>query len=95
MFTRDEHRCQYCGAHADSIDHVTPRSRGGQHVWENVVAACRACNIHKRDRLLEETTMHLARRPSAPRALAWVVVTVGRVPEHWAPYLEARTSLSA
>jgi 5-methylcytosine-specific restriction endonuclease McrA len=95
VFARDDHRCQYCGDHADSIDHVTPRSRGGQHVWENVVAACRACNIRKRDRLLEETTMYLARRPSAPRALAWVVVTVGRVPEHWAPYLEARTSLSA
>ncbi len=63
VFARDDHRCQYCGGHADSIDHVMPRSRGGQHVWENVVAACRACNIRKRDRLLEETTMHLARRP--------------------------------
>ena len=85
VFARDEHRCQYCGEHADSIDHVMPRSRGGQHVWENVVAACRACNIRKRDRLLEETTMHLARRPSAPRALAWVVVTVGRVPGELGP----------
>jgi 5-methylcytosine-specific restriction endonuclease McrA len=57
VFARDEHRCQYCGEHADSIDHVMPRSRGGQHVWENVVAACRACNIRKRDRLLEETAL--------------------------------------
>jgi 5-methylcytosine-specific restriction endonuclease McrA len=33
IFARDNHRCQYCGAHADSIDHVMPRSRGGMHVW--------------------------------------------------------------
>lgn len=89
VFARDGHRCQYCGAHADSIDHVTPRSRGGQHVWENVVAACRPCNVRKRDRLLEETTMRLNRRPAAPRELAWVVVAVGHVPEHWEPYLQA------
>ena len=89
VFARDGHRCQYCGAHADSIDHVTPRSRGGQHVWENVVAACRPCNVRKRDRLLDETTMRLSRRPAAPRELAWVVVAVGHVPEHWAPYLQA------
>ena len=73
VFARDDHRCQYCGDHADSIDHVTPRSRGGQHVWENVVAACRACNIRKRDRLLEETTMHLA-----PAALGTASARVGR-----------------
>src|SRR3546814_18010380 len=42
IFARDDHMCQYCGAAAESIDHVVPRSRGGQHEWENVVAACRA-----------------------------------------------------
>ena len=31
VFARDDHRCQYCGDRADSIDHVMPRSRGGQH----------------------------------------------------------------
>src|SRR5580765_1226997 len=39
VFARDDHRCQYCGATADSIDHVLPRSRGGEHAWVNVVAA--------------------------------------------------------
>ena len=43
VFARDGHRCQYCGNRADSIDHVVPRSRGGVHDWENVVAACRRC----------------------------------------------------
>ena len=39
VFARDGHRCQYCGRPAENLDHVHPRSRGGEHVWENVVAA--------------------------------------------------------
>jgi 5-methylcytosine-specific restriction endonuclease McrA len=91
VFARDGHRCQYCGNHADSIDHVLPRSRGGTHEWENVTACCRGCNLRKRDRTPEEAGMRLHRRPTAPRELAWVVVAVGSVPEAWKPYL-ARAS---
>ena len=87
VFARDHHRCQYCGAKAESIDHVVPRSRGGGHEWENVVAACRPCNASKRDRLLAETSMVLRRPPTAPEHLTWVVVAVGQVPAHWQPYL--------
>ncbi|MBW3644629.1 MAG: HNH endonuclease, partial [Actinobacteria bacterium] len=85
VFARDGSRCQYCSAPADSIDHVVPRSRGGQHVWENVVAACRPCNAQKRDRLLSETSMVLRRRPTAPKELTWITVAVGTVPSHWEP----------
>ena len=91
VFARDAQRCQYCGLAAESIDHVVPRSKGGEHTWENVVAACRPCNVRKRDRLLHETTMVLHRRPAAPVALTWVVVAVGTVPEHWEPYLHPAT----
>jgi 5-methylcytosine-specific restriction endonuclease McrA len=87
IFARDEHRCQYCGRTADSIDHVLPRSRGGEHVWENVAAACRPCNLAKRDRTPDEAGMRLARPCHAPRATAWVVVSVARVPDAWKPYL--------
>ena len=66
IFARDHHRCQYCGARAETVDHVVPRSRGGCHVWENVVAACRLCNADKRDRLLAETSMRLRRPPGPP-----------------------------
>lgn len=93
VFARDGGRCQYCGAAAESIDHVVPRAKGGPHTWENVVAACRPCNTAKRDRLLSETTMVLRRRPSAPRELTWVTVAVGTIPPHWEPYLQ--TALSA
>jgi 5-methylcytosine-specific restriction endonuclease McrA len=91
VFARDGHRCQYCGAAAESIDHVVPRSRGGAHSWDNVVAACRPCNVRKRDRLLAETTMRLPREPEVPRDLTWVVVAVGHVPGSWEPYLQPET----
>ena len=93
VFARDGGRCQYCGAAAESIDHVVPRAKGGTHTWENVVAACRPCNTAKRDRLLSETTMVLRRRPCAPRELTWITVAVGTIPPHWEPYLQ--TALSA
>ena len=91
VFARDGHRCQYCGARAESIDHVVPRSRGGDHTWENVAAACRSCNLRKRDRTPDEAGMRLARRPATPRELAWVVVAVGSVPDSWKPYLAHQT----
>ena len=47
VFARDGHRCQYCNRAAENIDHIVPRSRGGEHAWENVVASCRACNARK------------------------------------------------
>lgn len=88
VFARDGHRCQYCGAPAESIDHVVPRSRGGRHTWDNVVAACRPCNVRKRDRLLEETSMRLLRQPTEPTGLSWLTLAVGSVPETWTPYLQ-------
>jgi hypothetical protein len=57
-------------------------------VWENVVAACRRCNLAKGDRLLGESTMNLRRPPTAPRQLSWLVVGLGRVPEQWKQYLD-------
>lgn len=87
VFARDGHRCQYCGALADSIDHIMPRSRGGLHVWENVAAACRRCNLDKRDRTPDEAGMQLSSPPHTPRELTWIAVAVGTVPEAWKPYL--------
>ncbi|MBI2168969.1 MAG: HNH endonuclease [Actinobacteria bacterium] len=88
VFVRDGHRCQYCGAGAESIDHVVPTSRGGAHEWENVVACCRRCNSAKEDRLLEDTHLHLVRRPVAPKQTMWIVVAVGRVDPAWERYLD-------
>ena len=77
VFARDHHRCQYCGSTAESIDHVVPRSRGGLHVWDNVVAACRRCNTRKEDRLPNEVGLVLRSHPTAPRQRVWLLATTG------------------
>jgi 5-methylcytosine-specific restriction endonuclease McrA len=67
VFRRDSHTCQYCGSTKHlTLDHVLPRSKGGTHTWDNVVAACERCNASKGDRLLHETTMQLRTKPKAP-----------------------------
>jgi 5-methylcytosine-specific restriction endonuclease McrA len=91
VFVRDGHRCQYCDEPAENIDHVIPRSRGGAHTWDNVVAACRPCNARKMDRLLHETSMKLRRPPRAPRERTWILASVGAVRPDWEPYLRTAT----
>ncbi len=96
VFARDGHRCQYCGASAENIDHVIPRSKGGPHAWDNVVAACRPCNTAKRDRMLEDSGMKLRRAPAVPRHRAWVLVASGTIRPDWEPFLgTVASSLSA
>jgi 5-methylcytosine-specific restriction endonuclease McrA len=87
VFARDGHRCQYCGSAAENIDHIIPRSKGGPHAWDNVVAACRPCNTRKRDRMLDETGMKLRRKPTTPRERTWILVASGTVRPDWEPYL--------
>lgn len=73
LFARDGHLCMYCGqAFARSVltrDHVEPLSRGGADVWENVVAACRACNARKGGRNPQQARMPLLAVPFRP---SWV-----------------------
>jgi 5-methylcytosine-specific restriction endonuclease McrA len=87
VFIRDQHLCQYCGSAAENVDHVMPRSRGGTHTWDNVVAACKRCNSRKENRLPHEVGLHLKTTPRAPHDSVWIVVAVGRVDPKWAPYL--------
>src|SRR5438034_7782870 len=85
VFARDGHRCQYCGATAENIDHVVPRSRGGTHTWDNVVAACRRCNSRKENRLHTDIGLRLARLPFAPSDS--FRLSLGRPDPEWEPYL--------
>ena len=87
VFARDGHRCQYCHRPAENIDHVVPRSRGGTHTWENVVASCRSCNSRKEDRLLSESGFRLARPPRAPHGALWVVAGAGAPDPAWRAFL--------
>ena len=88
VLVRDLFECQYCGRAAENVDHVIPRSRGGGHTWDNVVAACRSCNARKEDRLAEDVGMRLRHTPTRPHDSVWIVVAVERVDPQWEPYLQ-------
>jgi 5-methylcytosine-specific restriction endonuclease McrA len=85
VFARDQWTCQYCGRAAENVDHVIPRSLGGTHSWENVVASCRRCNAKKENRLHPEVGLKLRRHPSVPRDV--LRLSLGRLEPEWEPYL--------
>lgn len=91
LIARDLGKCAYCHKSAQhqkaTIDHVFPRSRGGQHVWENVVLACSRCNQLKRDKTLDELGWKLEFVPRPPKNLIWFAVNVDIHPA-WSSYLQ-------
>ena len=91
ILRRDNYRCQYCGEeHARlTVDHVIPRRAGGPHSWDNLVAACLACNRRKGHRAPGEAHMQLRRQPFEPVPSAQYLY--GRQAQQygeWARYLE-------
>jgi 5-methylcytosine-specific restriction endonuclease McrA len=95
VFTRDGQTCVYCGSSATSIDHVVPRSRGGTHTWDNVVAACRRCNHTKADRSLAELGWALPHPPRTPSGAAWRLLGTRSVDPRWREWLGVPESVSA
>lgn len=92
IFLRDNHTCQYCGQRGGdlTVDHVVPRSRGGEHTWENVVTACRTCNHRKGGKTIQEARMRLLNEPYEPNAGMYYAIerrlTTAPV-DHWLPFL--------
>jgi 5-methylcytosine-specific restriction endonuclease McrA len=71
IFARDANQCQYCGRKYPtselSLDHIIPRSQGGQTTWENIVCACVDCNVRKGGRTPKQAHMGLIRKPEKPK----------------------------
>ena len=67
---RDNNACQYCSKKMQSsdltMDHVLPKSRGGENTWTNLVTCCEKCNQKKRNRTPEEAGMKLTKKPLKP-----------------------------
>ncbi len=91
VLARDLYTCQYCGSQPGrgelTVDHILPRSRGGNTSWENVVAACGPCNRRKGNRTPEEANMKLLSAPSRPRFIAVVLLGEAQGHEVWNKYL--------
>jgi 5-methylcytosine-specific restriction endonuclease McrA len=71
IYMRDKFCCQYCGekkaAGQLTLDHILPRSRGGDNSPVNIVTACVPCNQRKGDRTPAEARMPLLTSQSALR----------------------------
>jgi 5-methylcytosine-specific restriction endonuclease McrA len=89
LFARDGWRCGYCGTSAGrlTLDHIVPRSRGGDSVWENVVTSCAPCNLKKGNRLLHEVEMVLHTKPRIPQPVLYIRLATPKIPSGWMPYL--------
>jgi 5-methylcytosine-specific restriction endonuclease McrA len=89
LFARDGWRCVYCGTSSGrlTLDHVVPRSKGGESIWENVVTACAPCNLRKGDRSLEQVGMELRTKPRPPQPVLFIKLAAPRIPHGWTPYL--------
>jgi 5-methylcytosine-specific restriction endonuclease McrA len=95
LMLRDQHQCQYCARRPNArdlnVDHVLPRSRGGNDSWENLVISCRACNLKKGRRTPQEAGMSLLRTPRRPRwsTRAHILLSASQPFSEWEPFLKA------
>jgi len=93
IFARDGNHCQYCGRRFPtselSLDHVTPRSRGGETSWANIVCSCVKCNVKKGGRTPQEAHMHLIRPPVKPKRSPLLSIKLGNPKyESWKTFLD-------
>jgi 5-methylcytosine-specific restriction endonuclease McrA len=94
ILLRDRNSCQYCGDALPSseltLDHVVPRSRGGNSTWENLVACCHSCNRKKGNRILSEIDDMILLREPRPFSLhtsRQIMRMLGRGDDRWRKYL--------
>ena len=70
LLARDRYVCAYCAQlfRAEQLDmeHIVPKSRGGEDSWMNLVAACKACNNRKANRTPDGAGMKLHYVPYVP-----------------------------
>ena len=94
IFARDGNRCQYCGKRFItselSLDHVKPRSQGGDTTWENIVCCCVKCNVKKGGRTPDQAHMHLIRPPVKPKRSPLLSIKLGNPKfESWKSFLDS------
>lgn len=89
VLRRDGMKCQYCGKKSTqiTIDHIIPKSRGGQDSWDNLVAACVSCNNKKGNRTPDEAGLRLLSRPNRPHHIFFIQQFMGAVESEWKPFL--------
>ena len=89
ILRRDRHVCQYCGTSQGSltIDHLVPKSLGGDDTWDNLVCACTVCNNKKANRSLKQSRMTLIKKPRRPHYFSFIQYSIHNPDDNWKPYL--------
>ena len=88
VLARDDWTCQYCGSRSSlTVDHVIPRSQGGDSSWENIVASCAPCNRRKGNRLPARDRHAPAPRSRARRARTSSSTSPPAIPPAWRAWL--------
>lgn len=108
IYLRDGYQCQYCSAKVNKIhpstkkklevkdltlDHITPKSKGGSGHPNNLVTACKPCNQRKADRTPEEAGMPLTTKIHDITQVGVDNIMLCKYVEHrpeWFPYLEGK-----
>ena len=79
LLERDGHECVFCGKRASSVDHLTPKARGGRDTWGNTAAACLSCNSKKGCRTPEEAGMPLRFQPRVVTSRETLVLAIAAI----------------
>jgi 5-methylcytosine-specific restriction endonuclease McrA len=88
IFKRDQNECQYCGAKKTlTIDHVIPKSKGGQTNWQNLITACHRCNTEKGDRTPDQAGLMLKYLPFRPTLSYFLAEYAEKNAVEWLPFL--------
>ena len=90
ILLRDKYKCQYCGHYTGrkgTVDHVTPKSKGGPATWNNLVCSCVTCNQRKANRTPKDANMPIRREPYEPKHIEWDVVRSYTWPDEWLKYV--------
>ncbi len=94
IFARDKWTCQYCGKGTKNkssltIDHVMPKSRGGDSSWTNLTTACARCNTLKANKTPKECRMNLHKKPYRPTPLqVHFSRATSVILDSWTPWLK-------
>jgi 5-methylcytosine-specific restriction endonuclease McrA len=92
IMKRDAYQCLYCGSTKNlTLDHMIPKSRGGDSSWTNLVTACMRCNTRKGDRTPEEAGLILKQKPKRPSLAAFLVANAGTLDQTWQTYLKVKS----
>lgn len=91
IFNRDNGICQYSGKKIDkskaTLDHVVPRSKGGEDSWTNLVLCSKDINSKKGNKLNSEVGLRLLKNPVAPQPVPVYALIKEAKHFDWLPFI--------